>query len=1042
MDPDRNLLFGVLALQADLLDPARFIEACTAWAACKERPLADLVVERGWITSEDRADVERLLGRKLRKHGGDAHASLVEIATLDVQRTIAGLSDPELRQTLAETGSPASAGQATITHIPERQERYRLNRVHARGGIGQVWLAHDSRLGRDVALKELLPDRAGQPSIRERFLREAHITGQLEHPGIVPIYDLDHRPDHETLFYTMRFVHGRTLGEAAASYHARRARHEAGPLELRELLAAFIGVCNAVAYAHSRGVLHRDLKPHNVVLGDFGEVILLDWGLARLLDPSRAESDSAPAFELPGDSSAEATVQGQVLGTPAYMAPEQADARPDLFSERTDVYGLGAVLFEILTGEPPFGGPNALAILAQVVVDAPVPPRQRVATLPRALEAICLQALAKRPQDRYPSAKALAADVQRWLGDEPVQAYREPLFARITRWTRRHRTTVLAGAAAVTVATVCLAVASILLLRASREVERQRDEARTQRDKARVNFRLAREAVDYFDTKVSQSPEMKARGLELLRSALLGSAADFYQRFVDEEAEDADVQFEQGLALQRLGKLYRTLGRQARAEMAFRQALNVFDRLSEADSERLDYQVRLAETYRLLGKVHSALSRRDQAEQAFHEAVAICDRLRKVAGSKDDVEQVAAGMQQELGIFYAAAGKNEAAEKAYQAARTGWQQLVSAHPNNQDEVQNLATTLMDLGILYVTTNRRESAENPFREARALNERLVAANSDEPDYQDSLAESITSLAVLYDETGRHERAIEAFGQARSRVQQLAEAHPHVLEYQLSLARANNNLGVSYRKQLRDDLAEPSYRASVATFQHLVEVYPQVTKITVSLGVGQLNLGNLTRDLGKFDEALGWYAQSRQTLEGVLKKEPRQALANLAVALTHGGEALTLARLGRHAEARTHGETAARLCPAPPVAELPCERALVFALAGEHAQAAATAAEAAKDPAVTGRELQSLAGACALAAGAVSRDTKRGAEERNDLRERYSKMALEYLRKAQAQGFFHSKRAIELLGKDPDVAALQGRADYQGFVAELGKQTPDK
>src|SRR5262249_7356675 len=155
---------------------------------------------------------------------------------------------------------------------PVRQrERYTLSRLHAKGGIGQVWLARDDDLGREVGLKELLPDRAGQPEIWGRVQEEARITGQLEHPGIVPVYGLNKGNDGQKPFYTMRFIRGRTLSDAIKDYHQKREAGEAGPLELRGLLSGFVAVCNAVAYAHSRRVLHRDLKPQNIVLGDFGE---------------------------------------------------------------------------------------------------------------------------------------------------------------------------------------------------------------------------------------------------------------------------------------------------------------------------------------------------------------------------------------------------------------------------------------------------------------------------------------------------------------------------------------------------------------------------------------------------------------------------------------------------------------------------------------------------------------------------------------------------------------------------------------------------
>jgi serine/threonine protein kinase len=489
MDTDRNLLFGVLALQADLLNPTRFAEACTAWSARKDTPLADLLVERGWLTPEERADVEKLLARKLKKHSGDAKAGLAEVTTDAVQRSLAGLPDAAIRQSLAGLTAPPLGPVllSTIAYEPAAGDRYTLSRLHATGGIGRVWLARDARLGRDVALKELRPERAGIPAAWARFLKEAQVTGQLEHPGIVLIYELGRRPQDQQPFYTMRFVRGRTLAEATAAYHQRRAEGAAGPRELRELLTALVGVCNAVAYAHSRGVLHRDLKPHNVVLGDFGEVMVLDWGLARVIGQP---DDAALPLELPAAGEVDGTVQGQVLGTPAYMAPEQAEGRLDRLGPATDVYGLGAILYEVLTGRPPFQGNDTPAVLRQVVHEEPARPRSLDKGTPPALEAVCLRALAKQPAARYARAKNLADEVQRWLADEPVSAHRDPLSTRARRWATRHRPLVRAAAVLLVAGLVGLSAGTFLLNRARAETDRQRQEAVWARERAEAVSRF------------------------------------------------------------------------------------------------------------------------------------------------------------------------------------------------------------------------------------------------------------------------------------------------------------------------------------------------------------------------------------------------------------------------------------------------------------------------------------------------------------------------------------------------------------------------
>jgi WD40 repeat protein/tRNA A-37 threonylcarbamoyl transferase component Bud32 len=476
-ETDRNLLFGVLCLQAGLLDAPRFAEVCTAWTARKDTPLADLLAERGWLTAEDRAHVEFLLARRLDRHGGDARRSLAACADEAARQVLATLDDVEVRNSLAEL--PARDGQSvlsTAAYQPQNRGRYTLTRLHAEGGIGQVWLAYDHDLGREVALKELRPERVSSPTSQGRFLDEARITGQLEHPGIVPVYELARPANGQASYYTMRFIKGRTLREAIRDYHEKRQKGTAGPLDLNALLTAFVAVCNAVAYAHSRGVLHRDLKPQNVVLGDYGEVLVLDWGLARLVDRPESDSETAPVVvEL--DVQHEATVQGQVLGTPAYMAPEQAAGRLDLIDRRTDVYGLGAILYEILAGRPPFHEVKTPAMLSVIGARDPEPPRQVAGGVSPALEAVCLKALAKKREARYATAGELADEVRCWLADEPIAAWPEPFPRRLARWGRRHKPLVAGAAALLVAAVAALALGTFLLEREQRRTEQARAQA-------------------------------------------------------------------------------------------------------------------------------------------------------------------------------------------------------------------------------------------------------------------------------------------------------------------------------------------------------------------------------------------------------------------------------------------------------------------------------------------------------------------------------------------------------------------------------------
>jgi len=424
MDTDRNLLFAVLALQADVLDADRFVKVCTLWTSRKEVPVADLLIELGWITAVDRADVERLVHRKVKKHGGDPKAGLAAVAN-DLKRSLAAVEDEDIQRSLAELPAPdASTTIAFDAVLSNRGDRYTLTRLHASGGIGRVWLARDSGLGRDVALKELRPERADHATHRARFLQEAHITGQLEHPGIVPVYELVLQPKNQQPFYTMRFVKGRTLTEAARQYHQSRTTGSAGLFAFVSLLSAFMTVCHTIAYAHSRGVIHRDLKGENVVVGDFGEVVVLDWGLAKLIDRPEGEADHIP-IAVDDITGSGLTVYGQTIGTPAYMAPEQASGLLSEIGCHTDIYGLGAILYEILTGRAPFSGVDTFDVLRKVREDPPIGPHEYWTDAPAALEDICLRALAKRPSDRFASATELAKAVESWQDTERREAQEE-----------------------------------------------------------------------------------------------------------------------------------------------------------------------------------------------------------------------------------------------------------------------------------------------------------------------------------------------------------------------------------------------------------------------------------------------------------------------------------------------------------------------------------------------------------------------------------------------------------------------------------------
>ncbi len=417
-----------------------------------------------------------------------------------LKQRLAGTSGPPtdppggLGNSVGDSTAVSGAPAATRPALPPPSEsgppsRYRPLRFHARGGLGEVLVAEDEEFHREVALKRMQLGLADDPDCRRRFLLEAEVTGRLEHPGIVPAYGLVH-DDEGRPCYAMRLIQGETLQEAVGRFHdATRIPCDPGQrsLALRQLLGRFVAVCNAVAYAHSRGIIHRDIKPANVMLGKYGETLLVDWGLAKPFardDAARASGEETLAPRA--DSRIEGGTQlGQAVGTPAFMAPEQAAGRWDQLGPTSDIYSLGATLYAVLTGQAPFTG-GSIEVLARVKQGSFIPPQQRNKDVPGALAAICLKAMALKPEERYAMALDLAADVEHWLGDEPVSAWKEPRRARMGRWARRHK--LLVTGAAVLLATAVFGLAGGLLLLGQKQAEivQERDAAQKARDQAEL----------------------------------------------------------------------------------------------------------------------------------------------------------------------------------------------------------------------------------------------------------------------------------------------------------------------------------------------------------------------------------------------------------------------------------------------------------------------------------------------------------------------------------------------------------------------------
>ncbi|QDU60646.1 Serine/threonine-protein kinase PknD [Planctomycetes bacterium Pan216] len=325
----------------------------------------------------------------------------------------------------------------------DAERNYLKNSVHAEGGLGQIWKVTEVSTGREVALKCIKPKYASDEEVSRRFVSEARITARLEHPSIVPVYHVHQGEDGTAPFYVMRLLEGQTLQAAVKDLHEAKHSHHKRQSELRSLLHQFLNAAAAIAYAHANGIIHRDLKPSNIVLSDFRSVFVLDWGIAKIMDDANASSRSVQWSE----ENDELTQQGQAMGTPMWMSPEQASGSTKYIDERTDVFGLGAVLYTILTGSPPHqrrGKESMHAFFARIATNSRPEKQLGSLSVPEELGAICHKAMAHRREDRYQCVKELIADVENWLSDEPTSVSHVRPIGRLVRWSRRNPAPALA----------------------------------------------------------------------------------------------------------------------------------------------------------------------------------------------------------------------------------------------------------------------------------------------------------------------------------------------------------------------------------------------------------------------------------------------------------------------------------------------------------------------------------------------------------------------------------------------------------------------
>jgi serine/threonine protein kinase len=909
---DRNLLFGVLALQMNFIGRDALIAGMNAWVQQKTRPLGQILLDQGQLSDAQVRGLDQIIALHLKAHGDDPQRSLKAISVASsepVAPLFGSVTDPELQASIMTVAS-GERSDGTTAYAPPSHDgtRYKVLRPHAKGGLGEVFVAEDMELHREVALKEIQAHKADDAASRARFILEAEVTGGLEHPGVVPVYGLgvydDGRP-----YYAMRFIRGESLKAAIDRFHRESTLWSTSErrLALRELLTRFVAVCNAVAYAHSRGVLHRDLKPANVMLGKFGETLVVDWGLAKP-GAGKGGDSSIPKYDEPtllpsSGSHVDGTRAGSRMGTAQYMSPEQDAGRVAELGPTSDIYSLGVSLYVLLTGRRPFDDVPADDLPEAVQSGRFPPPRRLKPEAPPALEAICLKAMALRLVHRYQSALDLAADVEHWLADEPVSAYAEPLPARAARWARRHRTAVASAGVLLLTAVVALSLTTLLVWREERKTEAQRRIAQD-------NYALARDlSVNSVDLIVRDEAEFASSpSTHKLRKKILTSGSSTYRRYLDEQPDDPAMRERVAMVFRFTANVHRLEHEVAAAESLYRDSIALYQKLAEQFPDEPAHREGLSGVLRDQASLLSNTGRLGDAAKALGRAVELARELREKDAQRPEWRRTLAAALLNRASVESTRGDHQTAEAsaaesaelfrglADSPALGAYDRLLEAaarniiaksrrdNPSIDPSVRDTAMRLQQLfgGTREAVTEavRINRARRAHTEAMEAVDKVIKGPPRGMNLNDAIhfrtlfvIEQAKTLARV--SVKRAADADRNLGLAAGELEGLMTRFGEVPMYRTGLARALQERGELRTRGGRAGEARADFERVIKLVEKQAAEAPPPPGATTLLGRAQLGLGRLDRASGDVDNAKKAFAAANAALQRATTLSPEDA-----------------------------------------------------------------------------------------------------------------------------------------------------------------------